>query len=181
MTGLAPHEESRAVGALHLFVACGPWVLALRADAVERLVLPEEARLLDLAPSDGPPASLGRLEAGGLAYAAFDLGLLLGLAAQSEAWVLLSLCRPAGPLPLALRTGACLSVASLPEPRSALPEAVMRTRAGLFTSAFRPTRLRHGRGESAAAGLVLDLTRLLSDEEAAFADSARVAPAAEGA
>jgi hypothetical protein len=157
-----------AAAGLHLFVACGPFAVALDADHVERLLLPDEPCLVDSDPVPWPPARLGLLEAGGEPRTAWDLGLLLGLPAQDAAWVLLRGNGAASGS--ALRTGPCLSVGPLPASGMVpLPAALCRSRPGVFRAAFaaRP----HGRRLLGPVGLVLDLGRLWSDEEKAYAAS----------
>jgi hypothetical protein len=153
-----------APSSLMVFALVSPWVFALPAASVERLILPEEGRLEEDDAAVG--AGLGLLRVGRVSYAAFDLGLLLGLPAQSEAWILLRLPGPQGPLPLALRTGPCLSAGPLPRATMAgLPEALLRARPRLFAGAFpAPQRARAGR-DMGAIGLALDLGHLWTEAE----------------
>jgi hypothetical protein len=153
---------------LHLFVACGPFVVAIDANRVERLLLRDEPCLVDSDPVPRATARLGLLEAGGDPRTAWDLGLLLGLLPQDAAWVLL---RGEGSVArCALRTGACLSVAPLPATGIVpLPASLCRSRPGVFRSAFAAPQ--YGRHVLGPVGLVLDLERLWSEEETAYANA----------
>jgi hypothetical protein len=170
MSTVADAGSSRVIASatgLRVFVACDPWLFALQAELVERLLLPDQALLDEEHFLDKNP-SLGMLRVGGSAYPAWDLGLLLGLSRQSDAWVLLRLPSTPEPLPLALRTGPCLSAALLPETAlRPLPAALSRERPGLVTGAFSTARLRLVGRRVGPVGLGLDVTRLWSDRERA--------------
>jgi hypothetical protein len=165
---------------LWLFTICDPWAFALPADRVERLMPVEEGRLVDVDPRSSPPASLGVLVAGGRYHSAWDLGLLLGLPPQSAAWVLLELSGQGVPLPLALRTGPCLSVGRLPAVGThPLPPALCSTRRGLIAAAFRAPAAGRGRRDLSPVGLALALEPLLFDDEKTHALSVLLAAEAE--
>jgi hypothetical protein len=140
--------------------------VAIAADSVERLLLPHEGELfaVDAQPRDS--AELGVLAVGGRHYSAWDLGTLLGLAAQHEAFVLLRSPEGQDHPPMALRTGPCLSVARLaPGSLAPLSKAVFRARKGALTHAFTAERAQGGRDDLAAIGLALDVAGLWSEPE----------------
>jgi len=158
---------------LRLFAICTPWVVAITADRVERLLLPHEGELLAVQAQAGDPAGLGILSVGGRHYSAWDLGTLLGLGPQQEAFVLLR--SPAGHSlpPMALRTGPCLAVERLaPASMAPLSRAVFCARKGALTDAFSAERARGGRDDLASIGLALDVACLWSETEL---ESARAA------
>lgn len=167
MTTSLPAATERG-RALHLFVQCGSWVVSFTAGDVERLLLPGEAVVeVD---SGGPEGCLGRLTADGRRYSAWDLGILLGLEPQGEAFVLLA-GRGAHVPALALRTGACLSVGPLPSGRAApVPPRAFRSRRGAVAAAFLPAKALQRRS-AASVGLALRPSLLLSVGEAAHARS----------
>lgn len=112
MTG----ERSAAASGLCLLVRCHDWVVALAADRVERVAAradlpsPRAHRVAEA------PAALGGLtpRAEDVPHAAWDLGRLLGLGDVAGGWVLLRLPFDGRRLPVALRTGACLGVHTVP-------------------------------------------------------------------
>jgi hypothetical protein len=158
---------------LQVFVACAPWVIALPTASVERLLLAEEAQLQTVAVVSEVSAHLGLLTSGRIAYSAWDLGTLLDLGAQSEAWVLLRIPRPHGPLALALRTGACLSTGPLPSASLAvLPSTLASARPGVLSAAFQVPNVGRSHAGSAPVGLALDLSRLWTEEELVAAEEA---------
>jgi hypothetical protein len=174
-----PAAAEAAAPALRVFVQCQPWVLALAAERVERLLLPEEV-YLDRGDGVDAAAALGVVRVGSAAYPAWDLGLLLGLGPQREAWTLLTVPAPSGLLPLALRTGACLSALALAaDALHFLPPALSRERPGLVTGAFATTPLRLAGRRVGPIGLALDVAKLLSDEQKAA--SAALLPDARAA
>jgi hypothetical protein len=171
MSALAPVARAAAsaeasASGLRVFVHCPPWVLAISAERVERLLLRDEV-YLDRREDVNASAALGLVRVGPAVYPAWDLGLLLGLEPQRDAWVLLRVPFSPAPLALALRTGPCLSAAVLPASAlRALPEALCRDRPGLVTGAF-ATRLLRLVGRSVGPiGLALDVAKLLSEEHA---------------
>lgn len=177
---LAGASPDSAASRLVVYVLCAPWILALPASPVERLLLPEEGRLEESGIRERG-AALGLFRVGRVRYAAWDLGLLLGLPAQSEAWMLLRLPGPQGPLPLALRTGACLSAGPLPSALGLLPPLLFRARPRLFAGAF-PAVQRGRAGRAASAiGLALDLDHLWTEAEKAEAETSLRAASAEEA
>jgi hypothetical protein len=165
---LEPRPGPVAAG-LRLYVSGGALLFALPAEPVERLLLADEARLTGGA-DPRPPASLGVLAVGRLAYSAWDLSLLLGRVPQPEAWVLLRLPRAGGPLPLALRTGACVAVRPLPPRVYPLPAGLGRVRPRLFDAAFPVSGLGRVRG-AAGVGLSLQLKQLWREDELVHAEA----------
>ena len=154
--------------------------MALPTANVERLLLPDEGRLHSREAGLGASAAVGVLVSGSTAYSAWDLGLLLDLPAQSEAWVLLRLVRPQGPLPLALRAGPCLSTGPLPDASLVvLPTTIARDRVGVLSAAFPAPATSRARSSAAPVGLALDLARLWTEAELAAAEEALRAPDAE--
>jgi hypothetical protein len=150
-------------GDLHVFVACASWAFAVPTSAVDRLIAASDTALR---PCDRPgsPAHLGTLpEPPG--YSAWDLGALLGLRPESESWILCRVPGASGELRIALRSGVCLSVGSLPQDSlSLLPETMSFVRSGFARAAFATPRRRGGQALS-PLGLVLDLSRLFLEEE----------------
>jgi hypothetical protein len=159
---------------LWLQAVCAGWLVAVRARHVDRLLLPEEGRLLDDDPRRVPPACLGVLGTAGGLHSAWDLGLLLGFPPQDEAWVLVTL----GAASVALRTGACVGIAPLPATDvSVLPATLFRVRPGAIVAAF-PAAAGRRQRQHAPVGLALDLEALLSDDERAHAEAACLVAAA---
>jgi hypothetical protein len=142
-----------------LLALCPPWLVALPIAVVARVVATNELSFVS-APASGP--LLGTVEDGGAARPAWDLGRLLGLPDAEQTWILL-----AGPLPLALRVGRCLSVAALQQPL-AIPPALLARRHGLgcFVPPTLPALQPYLPG-LAPVGLWLDPTRLLTADDLA--------------
>jgi len=153
-------EAGPAGSALRLFVRAGGWLLALGAEAVERIALPEDASWVERRSAGARDGNLGSLAVAGECYSAWDLGLLLGQGPVDAAWVLLRLPHQPRPLPLALRVGPCQRVAPLPGAPLGLPAGAFRRRhplAGAFLA-------------EDGVGLVLDTVRLWSADERAEAE-----------
>jgi hypothetical protein len=152
---------------LLLFTLCPPWLLALPAGSVVRLLSPEEATLAEGGLLPRPSAALGMLHSREGAYPALDLGRLLGLGDQRAAWVVLALSSETT-VAAALRTGACPSVAALPGGSTTpLPAGLCPSRPGALAAAFSASagpRL-PARAAIAPVGLVLDLDSLLRADE----------------
>jgi hypothetical protein len=175
-----PAASADSASALRVFVHCVPWVLALPAERVERLLLRDEV-YLDRSEGVNAAAALGVVRIGPSVYPAWDLGLLLGLPPQRDAWVLLHVPFSPAPLPLALRTGPCLSAAVLPTTALyTLPPALYRERPGLVTGAFATTLLRLAGRSVGPVGLALDVEKLLSEEHT-IASAALLPDAGAGA
>ena len=147
MTTAAPAKaQARAQPAVELCVvlACHDLVCALPIRSVERLALPRDLEPVPsrrrpdakLGPGAIPPPAVMRL--GAESWAAWDLGLMLGLAPAQGTWVLLRAPLDGGQVPLALRTGPCFAVQGV-RPLAALPPGIFQARraalAGTFASA----------------------------------------------
>jgi hypothetical protein len=109
---------------------------AVPARYVARLETIYEAELHQSAvPAGAPLALLGNVQVGGEAFAAWDLGALLQGPSANKAWVALRLDGPAGPVPIALRTGRCIGVMSV-RPEMPLVSALFQARGQAFRGAF---------------------------------------------
>jgi hypothetical protein len=187
-TALAPPRD--AMGSdLRLFVRCHEHVLAFDAAWIERILLVEEAGVLEPPAALGvypqaPRACLGVLTAGDALWAAWDLGRLIGLPSVRVAYLLVRQPHGGRTVRLALRTDRCLHVGRLPGARLLpLPPGLARARPGLVRGAFpmEPLKLRQ-QGET-PVGLDLDFARLWEASEIAFAQellSRADTPAPEG-
>ena len=137
---------------LAVIVRCHDVACAIPTRWVERLVLPEDVAVF------GPNVAV----ANGKRYASWDLGELLGLAPLHGAWVLVRLPGDAGEIPLALRTGPCLGVQTLPR-RVDLSPRLFISRPGAVAGVFASTAAFQG----ALCGLEIDLSRLWTPTELA--------------
>lgn len=153
---------------LWLQTACAAWLVAVGSRHVERLILPDEGRLAP-DPFPGPAGSLGLLTTRERVYSAWDLGVLLGLVPQDQAYVLVRLQG----IPLALRTGACIGVSPLPR-HARLPRQVWSARQQAFSGVFAIDANRLS-NSLAHVGLALELERLFTPEELLHADAVCVA------
>jgi hypothetical protein len=148
-----------------LLALCPPWVVALPIGALTRVVACED---LPCRPATGSGALLGTCDDGGDIRAAWDLGRLLGVPGGDQAWVLLDLA-----MPLALRTGRCLSVVALPAPVP-IPGGLCTRQRGLGCfpgSALAPAQLAalaEAGAEPLPLGLWVDPARLWEDGELAL-------------
>ena len=165
---------------LWLFVRCHDRLLAFAADWIERVLLPEDvppvrpAAAMGLAQTAASAACLGSIELDGVAYPAWDLGLLLGLPAVAKAWILLRLPRLQGTLPLALRTDECLHIGPLPARQtSRLPPGIVGTRPRAYRCAFTAAVLRAKQRPETPVGLEIDLGGLWTDDELSVAEELR--------
>jgi hypothetical protein len=156
-------------------------VVALPADRIERLLPADEARIRETDPGSVPGACVGVLVAEQRAYGAFDLGLILGLPPQAAAYVLVEAEAQGGPLPVALRTGPCLTVCALPpSERKPLPRPLARARRGLLAASFRTPAMTRGRTALSPLGIALSFDALLLEEEKTQALALILAAEAEG-
>jgi hypothetical protein len=139
-----------------LLLRCGPWIVALPTQYTEALTQETPAG-----------TSAGRGEGvvfGGRAYAAWDLGMLLGGGPAAQAWVLVGLPTPRGTLRLALSTGPHLMIAATT--LLALPEHATPARPGAIVGGVPlPPSLATSQAEDMA--WVLDARRLLTQSEIA--------------
>ncbi len=103
---------------------------------VARLETIYEAELRQsVVPAGAPLALLGNVQVGDEAFAAWDLGALLQGPSANNAWVALRLEGPAGPVPIALRTGRCIGVMPV-RPEMPLVSTLFRARGQAFRGAF---------------------------------------------
>jgi len=151
---------STPAATLCVLAACHHVLVAVPVRWVARLVLPDEVTAISAHGSGR--GCLGTVSAGGVPYAAWDLGELLGLAPLTTAWILLEVHDGGVPISIALRTGACLMVQPL-RPEASLPGTIFQTRQTAFPAAFSAALVS---GETPALyGLWLDPSRLFTREE----------------
>src|SRR5262245_10093457 len=98
-------------GELFVVVSCHSLVCAVATRWVARLLLDDEVA----------PAQRDVVSIDGRRCAAWDLGAMLGLPPLGHAWVLLNVPYRGEEVPIALRTGPCLTVQPLAA-FTALPE-----------------------------------------------------------
>lgn len=152
----AVNAAPKRVAELGVIVRAHHLLIGVPARYVDRLVLPHEVREVRV----GAP---GVVEAAGRSYAAWDLGVLLGLPLLSSAWVLARAPRPSGDeVRVALRTGPCVVVERLPA-LTPIPAGAQTTRRGALAGGFAA----HDARGDAIFGLVLDLSRLFHPRELA--------------
>jgi hypothetical protein len=132
----------------------GAVVCALPTRWVSRLVLLDEARLLD--------GAGGLLDVGGHIFAAWELSDLLGVELVPRAWVLMNLPHRGKTVPIALSTGACLLVDVL-GPTLPVPIAMFRARGAAFPAGFDVTSRR--KTSQAVVGLCFDPSGLFTPDE----------------
>jgi hypothetical protein len=159
---------SAAPQALWLYVRCGDRLLAASTEHVERALLVGEAAAprpaAELGLTGVPRACLGILDVGGAAHAAWDLGLLLGMAPARRAWVLVRLPGMEGPTALALRTDECVHVGPPRIDTLALPLGALRAH-GAVRAAFATAGDHALQTGSAPVGYWVDLDALWSGNE----------------
>ncbi len=153
-----------------LLLIAAPWLLALPIAEVERVLL-AEALTAPPATAQAHPALLGTVLHAGSPRVAVDLGALLGLPSGAESWILLT-CRR---LPLALRAGRCLQVATLAGAVRPLPVGFAGGHLALGGFPAGPLAERHG---LAALGLALAAERLLPPAAVGAARTLLLAPTA---
>jgi hypothetical protein len=140
---------------LSVVVGCHGLVCTLPVRHVERLLRRDEVEVVRIARRKGSGPLPQVVAAAGEPFAAWNLGTMLELPPLTTAWVLLRIPAGAGePVPIALRTGACLMVQPLP-PAVALPAGVARGRGAGMVGAFSTAGLR-GKKLDAKLGLCLD-------------------------
>jgi hypothetical protein len=161
---LIPLGQAPLAPELVVVVACHGLVCTLPVRHVERLHRRDEVEPLRPAGRrKGPGDGRQLVTVAGEAYAAWNLGTMLELPPLSVAWVLLQIPGRRGPVPVALRTGACLVVQEAP-PTVALPPGVVRARGAGIAGAFTTEDLR-GKGWTGAVGLSIDPERFWSEAE----------------
>lgn len=147
-------------GELSVILECHALVCAVPALSVERLALRDEVTL------EGPSTDLdgtSTVLASGTRFAAWDLAQLLELGPLDVAWILLRIPSSEGPVPIALRAGACLVVQRLPPPMP-LPESLFRARARAIRGVFAAS-VRRAAGSGDTVGLALDPAHLFTAAE----------------
>ena len=167
MTPAPPHAADAPDTAVIL--RCGPQLLAVATRFVERLLLSDEVGSGERTAGAWP----ARLWVGGRPFAAWDLGLMLGLGPQGAAQVLLRVPWRGGFIGLALRTGACVAVKRLPK-AAPLPSGIFGARPGAILGGFEAAAAL-GKPDEALLGYLLEPTALWTEEElqasAALADA----------
>jgi hypothetical protein len=139
-------------GELFVVVACHDLVCAVATRWIARLLLIDEV--------EAPGADV--VLVGGRRWAAWDLGRMLGLPPLDHAWVLLNVPHAGAELPIALRTGPCLTVQPIAA-FTALPEGLFRARRGALPAAFPASEIK-GRTD-ALFGLCFDPARAWTSTE----------------
>ena len=179
-----PKDEASRLREIRLFVACHEWVIALDTIAIDR-ILPASVDGFQDCGAGVPPTSpglqagsphhngfVGTLRIDNRTLPAWDLGRILGCGDLDGAWVVV---RPPESAALksnvrsddspddrriAIRTGACLSVGTLPESAvQALPSGIFsvpdrRSFSGAFVTKAHVPNARN----AMFAGLVFDLS-----------------------
>ncbi len=172
-------DDANRLREIRLFVACHEWVIALDTIAIDR-ILPASADGFEDCGAGSRPAStesqagsrVGTLRIGNRALPAWDLGRVLGCGDLDGAWVIVRPPEAAAPKGsarpedkaddrrIAIRTGACLSVGTLPDSAvHALPPGIFSApERPLFSGAF-VTKAHVPNSKGAMfAGLVFDLS-----------------------
>jgi hypothetical protein len=137
---------------------CDFHVLAVFTNHVERLLLSEE--VAEEPRAEGQLATRAWID--GRPWAVWDLGLLLGVSAQSAAHMLLRVPRGDDFARLALRIGPCLAVQRLP-PTWPLRSQLFGSRPKALSAAFEAAAL--GIRTEALMGYVLEPTSLWTSAE----------------
>jgi hypothetical protein len=145
-------------------------VCALPLPSIDRLTLPEAAqrlvipsRLADAATPSGEPLP-AVVQVGGERYAAWDLGLMLGLRPVAKSWVLMQVPHAGKSVPIALRAGPCLAVQNVRKLMK-LPPGIFRARRAALTDGFAAAAATKGARYHASVGLWLDPARLFEASE----------------
>ena len=162
-----PREDTKP--RLCVVLGCHRLVCALPIDNIDRLVLPDAVEPLgsavpgasgarsprgDRAVSAGDAPVPDVVRVAGKCFAAWDLGVLLGLTPVQGAWALLSLMHDGAELALALRTGPCFAVQSLRNLLK-LPSEVFQERRGALTDGFATSVVKRSDLES-NVGVLID-------------------------
>jgi hypothetical protein len=159
--------------ALAIHFSCHDYLFSLEIKHIDRLVLTDDVKLHETVPKSQRPK--GQSTAGmvvdvdGRFFAAWDAGELLGLAPVEEAWILLWVSLSADrDVPLALRTGTCHVVHTLPD-ATALPAGMFAQRRAAMAGAFPATPI--GGVQNSLVGIVLDPSRLWTPGELVASES----------
>ncbi len=150
---------SSGQSALHLVFSVHHDIMAVPVSSIVRMALADEVKI----------EAVGDrmvVTSGDTAYCAWDLGTLFDQPPVDSAWIFAEVPTKDGPLPIALRSGACLMVGGVELARE-FPDGFLHGRGRAVTGAFAvPERLA---GERASVGWMVDLTRLLTQSEIAQA------------
>lgn len=152
---------------LSLMLDFGAMVCGVPSRSVERVLALDEALLYEsdgkATPADAIMPSGGIVDVAGTAFAAWDLAELLGVqGATPKAWLLAAAEYSGRSLPLALRTGSCLSIERVPT-LVRMPLRVLRGRETAIIGCFAPGR--EGRVQSRIWGAMIALEHLLTADE----------------
>jgi len=145
---------------LCVVLACHQLVCVLPARWIERLVMPDE--VASIAPVSAEAHAPPLVLVGEKHFAAWNLGVLLGLAPLDAAWVLLRVPHKGATLPIALHTGACLVVQPL-APGVSFPAGAFRARPGAVVSALPTSAIKSRLAVDLA--LCLDPAHLWGEDE----------------
>jgi hypothetical protein len=137
-------------GELSVLVRLHELVASIPARWITRLVLPSEVSLLTAGAPDV-------VEFAGTRHAAWDLGALLEIPPLVGAWLLMRVPHRGRVMPIALRTGECLAVATSPK-SVGLPSRLLRRREQALGRAFATK-------EGDGCGVVIELAHLWSNVE----------------
>jgi hypothetical protein len=157
MTVSTSFPEHAASARLALFALCGEIIIAIDAMAIHEIRRAEDAT------ARATERGLA-LELDGAILPAWDLGELLGVGACTAAWVIVGL--PGFARPVGFRIGRCVMVQALPVCRG-IPRAIFNRRHDAITAAFSTAAIPELADH--ASGVVVDLTRVLGDDERARA------------
>lgn len=147
-----------------MVVDCAGWLVGFASLALSRAVLAAEVRVVPSRFDQSAPGEKRRVPPviviDGVEWAAWDLGLLLGLQRTAHSWILFELASAGRTLKIALRTGPCLSVSTI-EKRSALPPGMFVKRKGAVVAAFLASDASNLSATHAnRAGIVVDPAKL---------------------
>lgn len=152
-----------------MVVDCAGWLVGFASLALSRAVLAADVKVVQSRFDRSAPGEKRKVPpivvVDGREWAAWDLGLLLGLERTSHSWILFELKGAERILRIALRTGPCLAVSTI-EKRFALPAGMFVKRRGAVFAAF----LANEASNLAAAhadrvGICVDPTKLWSPLE----------------
>lgn len=188
----APRED-QTKARLCVVLGCHRLVCAVPIDNIERLVLPDAVESLEAAlpagaeprpargdrgPTTEDAAAPGVVRVAGKCFAAWDLGVLLGLGPVEGAWALLSLIHEGAELALALRTGPCYAVQPLRNLLK-LPSEVFQERPGALTDGFATSVVKRNDLES-NVGVLIDPKGLWTRAELQMSAAVLAAAAGRG-
>jgi hypothetical protein len=163
-SSVLPRAQAQPATELCVVLACHHLICALPIRSVDRLALPAAAQ-----PAPAPRRSRGAQVTGAVAapavvrfgeqsWAAWDLGVMLGVGPSQGAWVLLRAPLDGGEVALALRTGPCFAVQGVRR-LSSLPPGIFSARRAALAGTFATAAVKGPRAR-AEVGLWLEPTRL---------------------